>query len=282
MLASICLTNTHVCSEALLGSRQAGSNHDTPTEDTIMTTTQNLESGPPRHIIVSGASRGIGKAIAENFLLLGDNVSVCSRNGPAADEKLPTSLLHCRCDVSVPEQVNHFVKTAVDNFGPIDVLVNNAGINQDKSIPLMSDESWGEVIRTNLYGTFHLCRAAAIGMIKNQEGVILNVSSVAGVSGNRGQANYSAAKGGINALTLTLAKELGPSGIRVNAVAPGFIETDMTGDLLPKAKQLVRRSVPLRRFGSVSDVAALVTFLCSPQASYITGQVIRIDGGLVL
>ena len=160
--------------------------------------------------------------------------------------------------------------------------MNNAGINQGKSSPLMSSESWDEVIRTNLYGTFHLCRAATSGLIKNQAGVILNVSSVAGVTGNRGQANYSAAKGGISALTLTLAKELGPFGIRVNAVAPGFIETDMTSDLPPKAKQLVRRSVPLRRFGSVSDVASLVTFLCSPQASYITGQIIRIDGELVL
>ncbi|WP_412054356.1 3-oxoacyl-ACP reductase FabG [Arachnia propionica] len=232
--------------------------------------------------MISGATREIGKAIAEAFLLLGDNVSVCSRHEPIPPKEASTNSLQCRCDVSVPEQVDHFIETAVDHFGPIDVLVNNAGINQDKSFPLMSSESWDEVIRTNLYGTFHLCRAATSGLIKNQAGVILNVSSVAGVTGNRGQANYSAAKGGINALTLTLAKELGPFGIRVNAVAPGFIETDMTSDLPPKAKQLVRRSVPLRRFGSVSDVASLVTFLCSPQASYITGQIIRIDGELVL
>lgn len=232
--------------------------------------------------MISGATREIGKAIAEAFLLLGDNVSVCSRHEPIPIKEASTNSLQCRCDASVPKQVAHFIETAVDHFGPIDVLVNNAGINQDKSFPLMSSESWDEVIRTNLYGTFHLCRAATSGLIKNQAGVILNVSSVAGVTGNRGQANYSAAKGGINALTLTLAKELGPFGIRVNAVAPGFIETDMTSDLPPKAKQLVRRSVPLRRFGSVSDVASLVTFLCSPQASYITGQIIRIDGELVL
>ena len=232
--------------------------------------------------MISGATREIGKAIAEAFLLLGDNVSVCSRHEPIPIKEASTNSLQCRCDASVPKQVAHFIETAVDHFGPIDVLVNNAGINQGKSSPLMSSESWDEVIRTNLYGTFHLCRAATSGLIKNQAGVILNVSSVAGVTGNRGQANYSAAKGGINALTLTLAKELGPFGIRVNAVAPGFIETDMTSDLPPKAKQLVRRSVPLRRFGSVSDVASLVTFLCSPQASYITGQIIRIDGELVL
>lgn len=232
--------------------------------------------------MISGATREIGKAIAEAFLLLGDNVSVCSRHEPIPIKEASTNSLQCRCDASVPKQVAHFIETAVDHFGPIDVLVNNAGINQDKSFPLMSSESWDEVIRTNLYGTFHLCRAATSGLIKNQAGVILNVSSVAGVTGNRGQANYSAAKGGINALTLTLAKELGPFGIQVNAVAPGFIETDMTSDLPPKAKQLVRRSVPLRRFGSVSDVASLVTFLCSPQASYITGQIIRIDGELVL
>mgnify|MGYP000023727080 FL=1 len=232
--------------------------------------------------MISGATREIGRAIAEAFLLLGDNVSVCSRHEPIPIKEASTNSLQCRCDASVPKQVAHFIETAVDHFGPIDVLVNNAGINQDKSFPLMSSESWDEVIRTNLYGTFHLCRAATSGLIKNQAGVILNVSSVAGVTGNRGQANYSAAKGGINALTLTLAKELGPFGIRVNAVAPGFIETDMTSDLPPKAKQLVRRSVPLRRFGSVSDVASLVTFLCSPQASYITGQIIRIDGELVL
>lgn len=232
--------------------------------------------------MISGATREIGKAIAEAFLLLGDNVSACSRHEPIPTKEASTNSLQCRCDASVPKQVAHFIETAVDHFGPIDVLVNNAGINQGKSSPLMSSESWDEVIRTNLYGTFHLCRAATSGLIKNQAGVILNVSSVAGVTGNRGQANYSAAKGGISALTLTLAKELGPFGIRVNAVAPGFIETDMTSDLPPKAKQLVRRSVPLRRFGSVSDVASLVTFLCSPQASYITGQIIRIDGELVL
>ena len=232
--------------------------------------------------MISGATREIGRAIAEAFLLLGDNVSVCSRHEPIPIKEASTNSLQCRCDASVPKQVAHFIETAVDHFGPIDVLVNNAGINQDKSFPLMSSESWDEVIRTNLYGTFHLCRAATSGLIKNQAGVILNVSSVAGVTGNRGEANYSADKGGINALTLTLAKELGPFGIRVNAVAPGFIETDMTSDLPPKAKQLVRRSVPLRRFGSVSDVASLVTFLCSPQASYITGQIIRIDGELVL
>ena len=232
--------------------------------------------------MISGATREIGKAIAEAFLLLGDNVSVCSRHEPIPIKEASTNSLQCRCDASVPKQVAHFIETAVDHFGPIDVLVNNAGINQGKSSPLMSSESWDEVIRTNLYGTFHLCRAATSGLIKNPAGVILNVSSVAGVTGNRGQANYSAAKGGISALTLTLAKELGPFGIRVNAVAPGFIETDMTSDLPPKAKQLVRRSVPLRRFGSVSDVASLVTFLCSPQASYITGQIIRIDGELVL
>ena len=232
--------------------------------------------------MISGATREIGKAIAEAFLLLGDNVSACSRHEPIPIKEASTNSLQCRCDASVPKQVAHFIETAVDHFGPIDVLVNNAGINQGKSSPLMSSESWDEVIRTNLYGTFHLCRAATSGLIKNQAGVILNVSSVAGVTGNRGQANYSAAKGGVNALTLTLAKELGPFGIRVNAVAPGFIETDMTNDLPPKAKQLVRRSVPLRRFGSVSDVASLVTFLCSPQASYITGQIIRIDGELVL
>ena len=232
--------------------------------------------------MISRATREIGKAIAEAFLLLGDNVSACSRHEPIPIKEASTNSLQCRCDASVPKQVAHFIETAVDHFGPIDVLVNNAGINQGKSSPLMSSESWDEVIRTNLYGTFHLCRAATSGLIKNQAGVILNVSSVAGVTGNRGQANYSAAKGGISALTLTLAKELGPFGIRVNAVAPGFIETDMTSDLPPKAKQLVRRSVPLRRFGSVSDVASLVTFLCGPQASYITGQIIRIDGELVL
>ena len=232
--------------------------------------------------MISGATREIGKAIAEAFLLLGDNVSACSRHEPIPIKEASTNSLQCRCDASAPKQVAHFIETAVDHFGPIDVLVNNAGINQGKSSPLMSSESWDEVIRTNLYGTFHLCRAATSGLIKNQAGVILNVSSVAGVTGNRGQANYSAAKGGISALTLTLAQELGPFGIRVHAVAPGFIETDMTSDLPPKAKQLVRRSVPLRRFGSVSDVASLVTFLCSPQASYITGQIIRIDGELVL
>ncbi len=254
----------------------------TPIENTSETTAEDRGSPVSRHVMVTGASRGIGKAIAEAFLLLGDNVSVCSRREPTPAEEASSNFLQFRCDVSVPEQVDHFIETAVDRFGPIDVLVNNAGINQDKSFPLMSAESWDEVIKTNLYGTFHFCRAVISGMIKNQAGVILNVSSVAGVTGNRGQANYSAAKGGVNALTLTLAKELGPFGIRVNAVAPGFIETDMTNDLPPKAKQLVRRSVPLRRFGSTSDVASLVTFLCGPQASYITGQIIRLDGGLVL
>ena len=235
-----------------------------------------------RHVMVTGASRGIGRKIVETFTSLDDRVSCCARSenydGPVSDN----NPFYAPCDVSNHAAVRAFVNAAVDHLGPVDVLVNNAGIVRDKSIALMAPEEWDEVVRTNLYGAFNFCNAIAMQMMRRRTGVILNISSVAGVTGNRGQANYSAAKGGVNTLTRTLARELGPSGVRVNAIAPGFIETDMTASLPEATRTTARSTIPLGRFGAVDEVASVAAFLCSSEAGYITGQVLRVDGGMVL
>ena len=179
-------------------------------------------------------------------------------------------------DVSDPEQA----KALVDTVGELDVLVNNAGVTRDGLIARMSDEDWRVVIETNLSGTFHTCRAAARGMMKRRSGSIVNVSSIVGLHGNPGQANYSASKAGIIGLTKALARELGNRGVRANVVAPGYVDTRLTQVIADEMKKLMLANTPLGRFGRPEDIAGAVRFLCSDEASFITGEVLLVDGGL--
>jgi 3-oxoacyl-[acyl-carrier protein] reductase len=179
-------------------------------------------------------------------------------------------------DVSDPEQA----KALVDAVGELDILVNNAGVTRDGLIARMSDEDWHVVIETNLSGTFHTCRAAARGMMKRRFGSIVNVSSIVGLHGNPGQANYSASKAGIIGLTKALARELGNRGVRANVVAPGYVDTRLTQVIADEMKELMLANTPLGRFGRPEDIAGAVRFLCSDEASFITGEVLLVDGGL--
>ncbi len=179
-------------------------------------------------------------------------------------------------DVSDPEQA----KALVDAVGELDILVNNAGVTRDGLIARMSDEDWRLVIETNLSGTFHTCRAAARGMMKRRSGSIVNVSSIVGLHGNPGQANYSASKAGIIGLTKALARELGNRGVRANVVAPGYVDTRLTQVIADEMKELMLANTPLGRFGRPEDIAGAVRFLCSEEASFITGEVLLVDGGL--
>ena len=181
-----------------------------------------------------------------------------------------------QADVSDPEQA----KVLVEDAGDLDILVNNAGVTRDGLIARMSDEDWGDVLRTNLDGVFHTCRAAARGMMKRRGGSIVNISSVVGLHGNPGQTNYSASKAGVIGFTKALARELGNRGVRANVVAPGYVETRLTEVIADEMKELMLANTPLGRFGKPEDVAEAVRFLCSDEAAFITGEVLLVDGGL--
>lgn len=239
--------------------------------------------------IVTGGSRGIGREIALTLAKYGANV-VVNYNGSKekAEEVLEEiKLLGGRgtlyqADVSNFTEVKTMFEFVVDEFKSIDILVNNAGITRDNLIIKMSEDDFDRVIATNLKGCFHCLKVASRYMLKQQSGSMINIASISGINGNAGQVNYSAAKAGVIAMTKTLAKELGSRGIRVNAVAPGYIATDMTSVLKDELKDKIKEMVPLKRIGECSDVAEMVAFLASNKASYITGQTISIDGGLGL
>ncbi len=242
-----------------------------------------------RSVIVSGGSRGIGRASALALAEDGFDVAFCYRGDiDAANEteallsERGAKVYHAPCDVTDAEAVEAFVKAAEGELGQIGALVNSAGIVRDNPMVLMPYEDWHAVIDTNLTGTFHFCRAMAFKFMKRRGGAIVNLSSVAGVHGTPSQTNYSAAKAGINGMSRALAKELAPYGVRVNVVAPGFIETDMTADLTDKVRDKAMTMIPMRRFGAAADVADLVSFLVSDRAGYITGQVVQVDGGIVI
>ena len=239
--------------------------------------------------IVTGAARGIGAAIARNLAAEGANVVVnYSRSAEAAAqvaadiEATGGAAMIYQADVAVQAQVVEMVKAAVAAFGTVDILVNNAGITRDKLLLRMSVEDWDAVLNTNLRGAFLCLKAVAPILLKQHSGVVVNVGSVIGKVGQAGQINYSASKAGLVGLTKSAAKEFGSRNIRVNAVAPGFIETEMTDVLKPESRELVVKQVPLARLGAAEDVARVVSFLCSEDASYITGEVISIDGGLFM
>ncbi|OLR93670.1 3-oxoacyl-[acyl-carrier-protein] reductase [Actinokineospora bangkokensis] len=242
-----------------------------------------------RRALVTGGSRGIGRAVALALAERDHDIAFCYRAESDAARRTAEELAglgarvhHAPCDVADGEAVETFVKTAEAELGPLDVLVNSAGITRDSALVMMSPADWSSVIDTNLTGVFNFCRTVSFGFMKRRAGTIVNVSSVAGVYGNRGQANYSASKAGINGMSRALAKELAGAGVRVNVVAPGYIETDMTEELSDKVKKTAMASIPLRRFGTARDVAEVVAFLASDRAGYITGQVIQVDGGIVL
>ena len=228
--------------------------------------------------IVTGASRGIGAAIVKKLADAGAQVVACARS----IESCEGAALCLKVDVSNSAEVDACVKTTVEKFGKVDILVNNAGITKDGLLMRMSDDDWSQVLDINLKGTFLFTRAVTRPMMKNREtgGSIVNISSVVGITGNAGQANYAASKGGIIALTKTVAKELGSRNIRCNAVAPGFIESKMTEGLPDKVKQGCLDSTSLKRFGKPADIANAVAWLCGDDASYVTGQVVGVNGGM--
>lgn len=239
--------------------------------------------------VVTGASRGIGREIALTLASMGANLVVNYRNSIGAVESVINEIkqygveaVAVQGDVSSFEDSKNIINTAVTAFGRIDILVNNAGITRDGLILRMKEQDFDSVIETNLKGAFNCIRHASPVMLKQRSGKIINIASVVGITGNAGQANYSAAKAGIIGITKSVAKELGGKGINVNAVAPGFIVTDMTDELTDKAKETISTSIPLKRLGQPSDVANLVAFLASDSSNYITGQVINVDGGMVM
>lgn len=233
-------------------------------------------------VVVTGGSRGIGKSIAESFLNDGATVIVTYKN--AIDEEYFNSknIRHHKCDVADIKAVSELVDAIVKEFGKVDVLVNNAGITKDGLLMRMSEEDWDAVIDTNLKGVFNFTKAVSRPMMGKKSGKIVNITSISGVMGNAGQANYSASKAGVIGFTKAVAKELASRNINVNAIAPGFIETEMTDKLSEDVKKNYLASIPMKRFASTNEVANVVKFLASDDASYITGQTLCVDGGIVM
>ena len=234
--------------------------------------------------LVTGSTRGIGNAIAQRLSQAGANVAVVGRDAAKA-EQAAAVLKHAKgfaCDVSDAAAVAALVADVEKAFGGVDILVNNAGIRRDNLLIRLKDDDWDAVLDANLKAAFVAIRAASRGMMKKRWGRVINIASVVGIVGNKGQSNYAASKAGLIGLTKSVAKELASRNILANVVAPGFIETDMTAAMTPEARETLSKQIPLERLGTAGDVAGIVTFLCSEHAAYITGQVFVVDGGMVM
>jgi len=236
--------------------------------------------------IITGASKGIGAVIASRLNELGYNLVLNYRSNTGSMENLingftnkETKNVIIKCDISSYDDAKELIDEAYDNFGTIDVLINNAGITKDNILPLMTEEEFDQVIDTNLKGTFNCCKHISKRMIKQKCGRIVNISSVVGLAGNAGQVNYAASKAGVIGMTKSMARELGKKNILVNAIAPGFIQTEMTDKIPEDIKKEMMKNIPLQRLGQPSDIADAVEFLISDKASYITGQVLSVNGG---
>ena len=239
--------------------------------------------------VITGASRGIGKAIAIKFAKEGANIVINYRNNEEEALKVKEELdalgsktLVVKADVSEIKEAEYLIKEAKKEFGKVDILVNNAGITKDNLLIRMKEEDFENVIKVNLKGAFNCLKAVTPIMLKQRSGKIVNMSSVVGVVGNPGQVNYCASKAGLIGMTKSLAREIGSRGITVNAIAPGFIDTDMTRVLNDDQKKNILSQIPLNRFGSVEDIANTAVFLASDNSNYITGQVIHVDGGMAM
>ncbi|MFZ7946628.1 3-oxoacyl-[acyl-carrier-protein] reductase [Neobacillus sp. 19] len=242
-----------------------------------------------KSVLVTGASRGIGREIALELAKQGANVAVNFAGSEAkanevVDEikALGRDAIAIKCNVANAEEVAEMVKGTIDRFGKLDILVNNAGITKDNLLMRMKEEEWDDVININLKGVFLCTKAVTRQMMKQRVGRIINIASVVGVSGNPGQANYVAAKAGVIGLTKTTAKELASRNITVNAIAPGFITTDMTDQLTDEVKAEMLKQIPLARLGEPKDIAKITAFLASDDSSYITGQTFHVNGGMVM
>lgn len=242
-----------------------------------------------RNAIVTGGTRGIGRSIALGLARNGVNVAITyiSNDDKAKEvideiKKFEVKGIAVKADISEEKDVKSMVELVLKQFDSVDILINNAGITKDGLLVRMKSEDWDSVINTNLRGTYLVTKAVSKSMIRQKSGIIVNIASVVGLTGNAGQSNYSASKAGIIGFTKTVAKELGGRGIRVNAVAPGFVKTDMTEILKDDVKKKMIDSIPLKRCAEPEDIANAVLFLCSREASYITGQVINVDGGMVM
>lgn len=239
--------------------------------------------------LVTGGSRGIGRAIVQALAAEGAKVAFVYRGSQSAADELVSAgtaagqtLKAYQADVADTAAVQTLCEQVEKDLGPVDILVNNAGIIRDDLFVRMEPEAWSAVLQTNLGGTYNFCKAVAYSMMRRRQGRIINVSSVAATHVNMGQTNYAASKGAINSFTRALAVELASRGVTVNAVAPGFIETDMSEAVRNKAGDLIKKVIPMRRLGTPEDIAKVVIFLAGPESCYVTGQVITVDGGLSL
>jgi 3-oxoacyl-[acyl-carrier protein] reductase len=242
-----------------------------------------------KNAIVTGGTRGIGREIAKTLAENGANIAINYRNYNEEIESLIEELesfgvkvVAVKCDVSDEEEVNNFIKEVKDNFESIDILINNAGITKDGLIIRMNEKDFDDVINVNLKGTFNTTKAVSAVMVKQRYGKIINISSVVGVTGNAGQCNYAASKAGVIGFSKSVARELAARNINVNVIAPGYINTDMTKVLPDRVKEEVLKTIPMKKIGEPKEVANLALFLSSNLSDYITGQVINVDGGMVM